>query len=272
MQQIAAGPLPLYGWPGVFDPATVRVAVTSRRGGVSAGRFASLNLGLHVGDDDEAVLTNRGRATAAFGIAPDECVFAEQVAGPRITRVGSADRGRGARTRETAIPACDALVTDEPGVTLAMMAADCMMLALVDPRAGALGVVHAGWPGATNGIIGAAVAELAAMGADPGRIQVAISPAVPGERYQVGAEVADAARAALGSRSAEALRPDGTGRYLFDLVAAARIQLQRAGIPAGQVHAAAEVTGPTTPFYSHRFEGPTGRFALLAQLTPEVAA
>lgn len=271
MQQIASGPVPLYGWP-VVDPAVLRVAVTSRYGGVSTSRFASLNLGLHVGDDADAVLTNRLRAAAAFGVALDECVFAEQIAGSRVARVGGADRGRGARSQSTAIPACDALVTCEPGVTLAMMAADCMMLALADPAAGVLATVHAGWPGATNGIIGAAVAELVAMGADPGRIHVVIGPAVPGERYQVGAEVADAARSALGARSAEAIRPDGTGRYLFDLVAAARIQLRRAGIPAGQVHAAAEVTGPATPFYSHRFEGPTGRFALFAQLATEVAA
>lgn len=271
MRLIASDPVPLYGWP-VFDAAGVRVAVTTRAGGVSRGRFASLNLGLHVGDENDAVLANRARAAEAFGVVLDDCVFAEQVAGTGVTRVGVAERGRGAWSRDTAIPATDALITTDPGTVLAAMAADCMLITLVDPAAGVLALVHAGWPGTTAGIIPKAVAAMGECGADPGRTVAAIAPAVSGETYQVGGEVAEATHAALGGRTADALRPDGTGRYLFDLPAAAGIQLADAGIPADRIHASRAVTGPGTPFFSHRFEGPTGRFAVLAQLTRKAAA
>lgn len=259
MDLISDGPVPLYGWD-VFDRA--QVAITSRIGGVSDGSFTSLNLGLHVGDDPAHVLENRERAASAFGVNLDAWVVAEQIAGTGVHRVTAADRGRGARRRDTAIPDTDALVTTEPDITLAMMAADCMLITLVDEAAGILATVHAGWPGATNGIIGKTIDIMRGLGA--GTITAAIGPAVPGDRYQVGPEVAGAARAILGADTDRALHPDGTGRYLFDLVTAATIQLARAGVAA--IHPAQQVTGPDTPFYSHRFEGPTGRFALLARL------
>jgi len=268
---IASGPVPLYGWPAL-GAAGVRVAATTRGGGVSQGRFASLNLGFHVGDEDDAVLANRVRAAEAFGATLDDCVFAEQVAGTGVTRVGAAERGRGARRRDTAIPATDALITTDPGTVLAAMAADCMLITLVDPDAGVLALVHAGWPGTTAGIIPKAVAAMAECGAKPVRTIAAIAPSVSADTYQVGDDVAAAVRAALGERTGEALRPDGTGRHLFDLPAAARIQLTDAGIAAERIHAAGLVTGPGTPFFSHRFEGPTGRFAVLAQLTGRAAA
>lgn len=264
-------PLPLHGF-GCFDPALLRAAVTTRAGGVSQGRFASLNLGFHVGDDDEAVLTNRLRATAAFGVALEDCVFAEQVAGAEVALVGDADRGRGARQRATAIDGTDALVTTDPAVTLAMMAADCMLIVLHDPAAGVLAVAHAGWPGATAGIIGRAVAAMVSRGADPARIVAGIGPTVSAETYQVGDDVAAAARAALGDRAASVLKADGTGRYMFDLVGAARLQLVDAGLAPEHVHTSGVTTGPGTPFYSHRFEGPTGRFAVLARLAERAAA
>jgi copper oxidase (laccase) domain-containing protein len=76
------------------------------------------------------------------------------------------------------------------------------------------------------------------------------------------------ARSAFGDRVGEVLRPDpGNGeRWMFDLWAANRRQLLDAGVPAGQIQVAGMGTGPGTPFFSHRFEGPTGRFAAFARL------
>lgn len=250
----------------------VRVAVTTRSGGVSTGRFASLNIGFHVGDKYDDVLANRIRAAEAFGVDLDDCVFAEQVAGTRITRVSDADRGRGARDIADAIPRADGLVTTESGLVLALMAADCMLITLHDPAAPALALVHAGWPGTVNGAITAAVQAMQDCGARSDRIIAAIAPAVSGETYQVGDDVAEAARGAFGPRMSEVLRPDGTGRYVFDLVGAARIQLVDAGLAMTSIYASGQSTGPGTDFFSHRFEGPTGRFALFAQLTGKAAA
>jgi polyphenol oxidase len=268
---IASGRVPLYGWP-VFDGTGVRVAVTTRAGGVSRGRFESLNLGFHVGDEHDAVLANRERAAEAFDVSLDDCVFAEQVAGTAVTAVGAEERGRGARSRDTAMPATDALITTDPGTVLAAMAADCMLITLADPDGGVLALVHAGWPGTTAGIIPRAVAAMTERGADPARVVAAIAPSVSGTTYQVGDDVALAAHTALGERTDAVLRPDGTGRYLFDLPAAAHIQLTDAGIAADRIYSSGAVTGPDTPYFSHRFEGPTGRFAVLAQLTGKAAA
>lgn len=260
--------LPLPG----LDPTLVRAAVTTRAGGVSVGGFASLNLGFHVGDEAAAVLTNRERAADAFGAPLGDCIFAEQVAGTRVQVVTAADRGRGARSRTDAVAQTDALVTDDPNPVLVLMAADCMLIALFDPTRPALALIHAGWPGTTKGVIPAAVDAMREIGADPGRIVASIGPAVSAEAYQVGEDVADAVHLAFADRAARVLRPDGTGRYLFDLPAAATVQLVDAGLDPRRVHRFAGTTGPGTPFFSHRFEGPTGRFAVLAQLTGKTAA
>lgn len=264
-------PIPLWTFP-CFDPAFLRVAVTTRDGGVSTGSFASLNLGFHVGDRYDDVLANRQSAAEAFGVGLDQCVFAEQVAGCRITHVGADDRGRGAHGLSDAIAQSDGLVTTEPGIVLSLMAADCMLIALHDPSAHVLGTVHSGWSGTVHGAIRAAIEALQECGAEPERIVAAIAPTVSAQMYQVGDDVADAARTEFGSRVTEVLRPGGTGRYFFDLVGAARLQLVAAGLAPSHIHDSGAATGPGTPFFSHRFEGPTGRFALFAELSGKAVA
>jgi YfiH family protein len=259
---------PLLTWD-CFDPAVVQVALSTRDGGVSTGSYASLNLGLHVGDADAAVLENRGRVASAMGVRLDDLVFAEQVHQPNVAVVDAAHRGRGARSAADALPATDAVVTTTPGVVLVVMIADCVPLVLHDPMAEVLACVHAGWGGTVRGVTPAAVRAMQELGSDPANIVVGIGPAISANTYQVGDDVAGAARTAFGDRLGEVLRPDGTGRYLFDLVGAARLQLTAAGVPVAQIHDSGLTTGPGTPFYSHRAERPCGRFAVLARLLPE---
>ncbi|MBV8462995.1 MAG: laccase domain-containing protein, partial [Acidimicrobiales bacterium] len=82
----------------------VDVAVTTRHGGVSPPPYATLNLGLHVGDEPANVAANRARAATAFGVDLGSMVFARQVHGARAVQVGPADRGRGVATEDDAIP------------------------------------------------------------------------------------------------------------------------------------------------------------------------
>jgi len=256
---------PLLTW-SCFDPSRVRVALTTRSGGVSTGRYASLNLGLHVGDSPGAVLENRTRVAGALRASLDELVFCQQVHRRAVTVVGAEHRGRGARSDADAIPETDALVTTDPGIALVVMVADCVPIVLHEPVAGVLAVVHAGWGGTVRGVTPAAVQTMLEHGSDPARIVAGIGPAIDGAIYQVGDDVADLARAAFDDAVGEVLRPDGSGRYLFDLVAGARIQLQGTGLSPTNIHASGLVTGPGTPFFSHRLEGPCGRFAVLARL------
>jgi YfiH family protein len=260
------GGLPVLCWPA-FDDLDVEAFVTTRQGGVSTGDYRSLNLGLLVGDDPAAVLTNRARVAAAIGGTLDDLVFCEQSHQPNVQIVTAEHRGRGARSMADAIRATDALVTAEAGVTLVVMAADCVPLVLFDPVARVLACVHAGWGGTVRGVTPAAVAAMVTLGADPARIVAGIGPAIRPGRYQVGADVAELAEQAFGDRVAAVVRPDGTGKWLFDLWQANALHLTTAGVPADQVHLAGRDTGPGTPFFSHRSEAPCGRFAAVARMS-----
>jgi len=156
--------------------------------------------------------------------------------------------------------------------------------------------VHAGWRGTVARTAGAALAAMRSLGTRPEDVIAGIGPSVAAGSYQVGEEVAAAARDAFGEEVAGAardafgeevtgaardaigqqgqalLRPAVTGepgRWLFDLPAANRHVLRTAGVPDGQIHVAATPTGPDPGlFFSHRAERPCGRFALAARLDP----
>ena len=237
-----SAPTPLLTWP-CFDPSLVQVTLTTRLGGASTGPYASLNLGLHVGDAVNAVLTNRSRVAEAIGAALDDLVFCQQVHQRAVAVVGDGDRGRGARSGGDAIPAADALVTTAPGPVLVVLVADCVPIVLHDPVAGVLACVHAGWGGTVRGIIPATLRSMRDLGSNPADIVAGIGPAIGADVYQVGDDVAGAARTAFGDATDGVLRPDGTGRFLFDLVGAAHLQLRSGGVDPANVHPSGLVTG-----------------------------
>jgi hypothetical protein len=242
-------------WPafGGFD---LDVLVTTRSGGVSAGPYASLNLSLNVGDDPAHVLENRRRALAALGAGLEDAVFAQQVHGAAAEVVGLADRGRGTREAADAIPAADALVTADPGPVLAVLAADCVPVVLYDPVAHVLACAHAGWRGTVAGAAASAVRAMASLGSRPADVVVGLGPAIAPGRYQVGAEVAEAAAKAFGARASAVLHPAGPEQWRFDLWTANRLVLQAAGVPGGQIHGTDTATGPITPAPGPTSAGP----------------
>ena len=245
----------------------IDVAVTTRHGGVSASPYDTLNLGLHVGDDPGSVVANRARAAAAFDTTLENLVFAHQVHGAQATLVGLNERGRGTRSEDDALPDADILVTVTPGITLVIMVADCVPLALVDPVAHVLAAVHAGWRGTAAGAVGAALRSMREEGAETGRIHAFVGPAVDRERYQVSDEVPRALAAVISPVPLHpgVARPDGPDHWLVDLVAANRQQLTAGGVPQGQIVECGATTADE-PFFSDRTERPCGRFALLARL------
>jgi len=282
--------LPVLTWPA-FDPLPVEAMVTTRHGGVSAGRYATLNLSFAVGDEAANVRENRRRAAAALGADPADFVFAAQVHGNHAEVVSAADRGRGTLADGDAVGPADALVTATPGTVLAILVADCVPIILYDPAAHVLACVHAGWRGTVARTAQAAIAAMCSLGSRPEDVIAGIGPSVAAGSYQVGQEVAAAARDAFGEevtgaardasgQQAQALlRPALTsgpssegarGQWLFDLPAANRHVLRAAGVPEGQIHVTATSTGPDPGlFFSHRAERPCGRFALAARLEPQ---
>lgn len=256
--------LEVLGWPA-FEGLAVEAFVTARGGGASAGACASLNLSFAVGDDPGAVLENRRRVARAVGADLGDFVFSRQVHGAGVRVVASADRGSGAFALDESVPEADALVTADPSVVLAILAADCVPIVLYDPVAHVLGCVHSGWRGTVARVSQAAVDAMGALGAKPENVIAGIGPAIGADRYQVGEEVAAAVEGEFGAEAEGVIRPDGSGRWLLDLTAANRLVLGDAGLADGNVHVTPYVTGDGR-FFSDREVRPCGRLALVARL------
>ena len=135
-------------------------AVSTRLGGVSTGDFKSLNMSFSTGDDKEAVKENRRRYFNVLGISIKDLVGCNQVHGVHIEQVTKKDCGRGVEGKEDALPGCDGLITNEPGVALTMNFADCTPLLFFDPVRKAIGLAHGGWRGTAGNIAGLTVEKM----------------------------------------------------------------------------------------------------------------
>jgi hypothetical protein len=148
-----------------------------RRGGVSEGICAGLNVGLGSSDDRGSILENRRRALAA--VAPGaKLVTLHQVHSAEAAYVT-------APYSDDARPRADAMVADRPGLALGILTADCAPVLLADREAGVLAAAHAGWKGALGGVIEATVAEMERRGASRGRIAAAVGPCIARRSYEV---------------------------------------------------------------------------------------
>jgi polyphenol oxidase len=209
-----------------------------RAGGVSRGPFATLNLGLGVGDDPAAVAVNRARFASHFGLTLERVMRLDQVHGATVRVAGPDAVGRQG----------DAVISDDPAW-------------LHDPVRGAVAAVHAGWRGAVAGIAAATVTALReCYGCRPSDLVAWFGAAIRGPRYQVGAEVAEAFVRA--GTPPEALWTDvgSPGRYRADVPALVRAQLLRLGLRAAHVFDSGVCTSGDPRCYSHRRDaGRTGR-------------
>ncbi|MEI6484901.1 MAG: peptidoglycan editing factor PgeF [Sphingomonadales bacterium] len=157
--------------------AGVRHGFLTRRGGVSQGLFASLNVGLGSSDDQALVAENRRRAVDAVA-AGAALVTLHQVHSAAVVPVT-------APWADAARPRADAMVTATPGLALGILTADCAPLLFADAEAGVIGAAHSGWKGALADIGPATVAAMAALGARQERIVAAIGPTIARASYEV---------------------------------------------------------------------------------------
>ncbi|WP_420718983.1 peptidoglycan editing factor PgeF [Streptomyces sp. NRRL S-646] len=194
-------------------------AFTDRWGGVSAVPYEELNLGGAVGDDPEAVRTNRELAAKSLGLEPARVVWMNQVHGAAVAEV---DAPWGDRP----VPEVDAVVTSQRGLALAVLTADCTPVLLADPVAGIVAAVHAGRPGMVAGVVPAAVRAMTELGAEPGRIVARTGPAVCGRCY----EVPDAMRAEVAAVEPAAYSETSWGTPAVDVTAGVHAQLERLGV------------------------------------------
>ena len=148
-----------------------------RRGGVSQGVCAGLNVGLGTGDERDSIRENRRLAVEA--VAPGaQLVTVHQVhsaiAVPAIAPWPDESR-----------PHADAMVADRPGLALGILTADCTPVLFADARAGVIGAAHAGWKGALGGVVEATIETMEMLGAQRGRIAAAIGPTIGRRSYEV---------------------------------------------------------------------------------------
>jgi YfiH family protein len=227
-------------------PGPHRIAFTTRVGGVSDGPYASLNLGRMLGDDPERVDENRARVCSAIGADPEWLAMNFQRHTALVHRAVPGSRGERVG---------DGLWTDEPGVPLLALTADCLPIVLVRANGDrpALGVLHAGWRGLLAGIIEAGVAALGGTA-----VAAAIGPSIGPCCYEVGGDVAEPFRARFGRDVAR----DGR----LDLPAAAERALRDAGCSSVERFDLCTSCRPDL-FFSYRRDGkPRGGQGVIAYL------
>jgi polyphenol oxidase len=226
------------------DALAVPHGFFTRRGGVSAGPFASLNCSLSSPDDPDHVRRNRALVAERMALPPEALLGLKQVHGDRVITVTEPwETGAGA--------AADAMVTDRPGVALGIITADCAPVLFADSVAGVIGGAHAGWRGAVGGVLEATLSAMEALGANRGRVAAVVGPCIGQDSYEVGPDL----RSEVLARYPEDARFFAEGRrverWQFDLAGYCAARLMAWGV--GKV----AVTGHDTladesRFFSHR--------------------
>jgi YfiH family protein len=227
-------------WDGLDGYA---VAFSTRRGGVSEGPFASLNLGLLTADEASNVEENRRRLCEWVGADPDRLAMNRQVHAATVNRAAPGRRGKPG----------DGLWTDESGVSMLKVTADCLPIVLARTNGHrALAVLHAGRLGLLEGIVEAGVAVLDSP------VAAVIGPGIGPCCYEVGDEIREAYRTRFG---ANVVRERN-----LDLWSAAERALREAGVMSVERMELCTACNPAD-FFSHRRDnGVTGRQGVIAHI------
>lgn len=231
----------------------LRHGFSTRRGGTSEGRFRSLNLGRARGEVPENVAENRRRFFDAADFPSGRLVEVKQVHGCDVLvaeRISPEEKACG-----------DALITNVPGLGVAVQTADCIPMLIADARKMAVAAVHAGRKGMAGGVLPATIERMKEeYGCDPRDMRAVLGPAISGDCYEVGEECLPPFRERHRNWG-DFATPLGRGKWLLDLPLAARLQLVSAGIPESRIGAPGPCTySESSTFFSYRRDGPpTGR-------------
>jgi len=245
-----------------FDTLKVRHAIFTRHGGTSSAPWNSLNVGGTVGDVIECVRENRRLSFDALECKPDSIFDVWQVHSADVVHADAP------RDMDEPYQKADIILTDRPEVTLFMRFADCVPIMFHDPVKGVVGISHAGWQGTVRDVAGATVgAMIERYNSNPLDVIACIGPSIGPDHYEVGPDVISQVKQLFGNETNLVLEHQGE-RIHFDLWAANRYLLERAGVK--QIKLAGICTAcHTEDWFSHRAEkGKTGRFGALISLAP----
>ena len=232
-------------WPA---PSHVHAVSTTRAGGVSAGAFASLNLGRHVGDAPAAVAENHRRLMDPLHLK-QEPRWLQQVHGTRVAVLDD----------KPMVGPADAAMSRRAGEACVIMTADCLPVLFTDRAGTRVAAAHAGWRGLSAGVL---EATLQAMGGAAAELLAWLGPAIGPASYEVGDEVRQAF-VAQSAGSAAAFHPGkAPGKWWCDLYMLARLRLRAAGLTSIYGGGWCTLKEPER-FFSFRRDGECGRMASL---------
>lgn len=244
-----------------FSPF-IKHGVSTRRGGVSRDNFSSLNLSFKSGDEERNVIRNREILSEFFLVASDKLYFPDQCHTAFVSEVTKL-------TLPGELTETDAIISNQAGVCLGVLAADCVPILLFDPQNKAIAAIHAGWKGTVNRIVARCIEQMVKKyGSHPGNILAGLGPAISSKHFEVGDEVAKTFKLLFEDVPQVFPGNEKTGKTHIDLWEANRQLLIRSGVAEKHI----EVSGICTfdhpnEFYSARRDGfNTGRFAACIML------
>lgn len=243
-------------------------AFTTRAGGLSTGSFRSLNLGLHVGDDKDLVIANRELVSRGLGFTLEQMVCCEQIHSNGVLVVNHDHAGRGANDHRDALPGCDAMITNCPGIFLTEFYADCFPIYFFDPTERVIALAHSGWKGTALRI---AEAVLKVMKNDFGcrlkDIQVFIGPGIGAECFSVDDDRKSQVER-LFTFYDEIIYSYNEKQHVWDLDLTNRLILEQSGIPEDNITSCRICTACNQErFFSYRASGgQTGRMGAVLGL------
>lgn len=267
-QRTIQGRLAIYQSPLLKMQQGLVHGFSSRVGGYSRKPFDSLNLGLTSGDQVMEVRQNRMLFATTLGIGPERIVCGRQVHSTNIAQVGRTEMGRGFLDAAQALPDTDGLVTNERGIALMTLYADCVPVLFYEPVQRVIAVCHCGW----RGTVGRMAAKMVrcmveAYGCKAEAICAAIGPSISKAAYEVETPVLEQFYQAFDFAD-QLIEPVDEAHGKVDLWEANRLQLLEVGLQSEHI----DVSGLCTfqnhqHFFSHRAgQGNTGRNGALLMM------
>jgi polyphenol oxidase len=254
-----SGLIKYYTFDNLFQNP-IKHAIFTRQGGVSPAPWDSLNVGGYIGDDLEHTYINRVRSFRVLNLDPETVYDVWQVHSADVICTNAP------RPQNETHKKADAILTNNPEVTLFMRFADCVPILFSDPVKKVVGLAHAGWRGTVNQIASKMVEKMVSVyGSCREDIQAGIGPSIGPQHYEVGPEVVQSVKKVFGTQAAFLL-PSKNGSTYFNLWEANRILLVKAGLKQIEISGICTACHPKD-WFSHRGEqGKTGRFGALIAL------
>jgi polyphenol oxidase len=254
----------IYRFSNLINFDQINHFISNRKGGYSKPPYESLNIGFNTADDEETILQNRQILGESIGVPMYRFTFADQTHSGNVTIVSADMKGRGSQERSDSIADTDALITNEPGICLVAMMADCVPLLLFDPVKNVIGVVHAGWRGIIRKVAKNAIARMKKeFGSKASNILVGIGPSIGPCCYEIGEDVEIAIKETFDKTNQLLLKKPKKDKKHLDIWKANIDQLVCSGVPLENIETSNICTSCESDTYysSRKGIGITGRFA-----------